>query len=263
MSSTEPQDIANQVVILLGADATDEALIRQIGKFIKCNGALGVMKAANIVAARRKTTAEPVVNPWAYCIQVFNGNAARSVVLHQSIYLLENSLRSRIDYLMTSSGGEEWYRDVHTYLTRDIAPVFLSDQQFQDVQDRSGSDDPPYPIQRFKVGSTFCERIPFWGLQAIVTHNYAKGPLYDLFTCPRPSERLDPGLVSSSLDKIRDVRNTVAHHRAISPQLYLKATAICDLFLEHLEFDMYKTEERIGAAVAALFRDRADANMPT
>lgn len=256
MSSTSPRDVADQVIKLIGGDPADAALKLQIDKFIRCNGALGVIRAANTVASRRKTAAASVEHPWAYCIQVFNGNAARSVVLHQLIYLLENSLRSRVDRLMASAAGDEWYRDVHRYLPREIAPVFLSDQQFQDVQDRQPSNDPPYPILRFKLGITFTERIPFWGLQAIITENYAKGNLYELFTAATPSDRLDPGFVGSSLDRIRAVRNTVAHHRAVSPEVYGKTTSLCDRLLAHLEFDMGKTEERIRAAVAELYRER-------
>ena len=237
--------------------SSDEDLARQIEKFIRCNGQLGVIKAANVVARRRRNESVPLRDPWAYCIRVFNASAARSIVLHQLMYLLENSLRSRVDVLMSEADGPDWYRDLASYLPREIAPVFQTDLQFEAVQERAGGTPPPFAIRRFKQGVTYTERIPFWGLIAIITHNYAKGPLYELFVPPAAGQRLDPEFVTSGLDKIRSARNAVAHHRPISPELYEQSRIRVNRLLEHLEFDVVRAADRIGAAVDELHKELA------
>lgn len=243
---------AEKVIRLLGV-TPDDRLLQQIEKFIRCNGQLGVVKAANAVAQRRKSDPDVLRDPWAYCIRVFNASAARSVVLHQMLYLLENSLRSRVDGLMATTTGPGWYQDVHSYLPRDIAPVFLSDDQFQAIQERSTATEPPYPIKKFKQGLTFTEQIPLWGLNAIITHNYAAGHLYELFVPPAGEQRLDPEFVQSALDKIRSARNSVAHNRPVTPALYEQTRIRVHRFLVHLEFDVERALLRVGASVEDLF----------
>ncbi len=154
---------------------------------------------------------------------------------------------------MTKTAGADWYQDVHAYPARDIAPVFLTDDQFQGVQDRADGSEPPYAIKTFKQGHTFTEQIPLWGLNSIISQNYAAGPLYELFVPPDGEQRLDPEFVKSALDKVRSARNGVAHNRPVTPALYEQTRIRMHRFLVHLEFDVERAVLRIGASVDDLF----------
>lgn len=184
-----PTDACLKVLKLIGM-SPDTAPVAQIEKFIRCNGALGVIKAANAVARRRRNDRGVIRDPWAYCIQAFNGNVARSSVLHPLLYVLENALRSRVDTILAVERGREWYRDVESYLDPQSASRFRKGDDYAQVQDRSGAGEPPYPMLVFRSGMIFVQRIPFAGLQRIIEHNYASGTLTSMFLPPADEPRL-------------------------------------------------------------------------
>jgi hypothetical protein len=245
--------VCAQVLKLLGLK-DDPQVVAQIEKFIRCNGATGVVKAANAVARRRSSDPGEIKDPWAYCINAYNGSVARSAVLHPFLYVLENALRARVDSLMTAEQGRDWYLLPGTYLDPDSAGRFTKGDDFQAVQDRTGGGDGPYPIQRFRYGSTFLERTSFSGLQRIVEHNYASGPLSELLRGPE-GEKLDPERVRKSLDLVHDIRNDVAHHRTITPEGFSAAERRIVELLVHLEFDVFRALTRIDEAADALLRE--------
>lgn len=218
-------------------------------KFIRCNGAAGVIKAANAVARRRAQSGDVVRDPWAYCIRVYNGNVARSAALHPLLYVLENALRSRVTAVMTAELGPAWYRDPHAYLDSESAGRLLKGDDYSQVQERKPGAEAPYPVIKFRSGITFVERIPFAGLQRIIEHNYGSGCLRNLFTSGAGEDRLDPEHVTSSLGKLSTVRNDVAHHRAIGPESFLLANRRTLELLAHLEFDTSRAFDRIYSAI--------------
>lgn len=224
-------------------------MLPQVEKFIRCNGALGVIKAANSVARRRAQLGEALRDPWAYCVRVYNGNVARSAALHPLLYVLENALRSRVTAVMSIELGPEWYRDPGAFLDPESAGRMTKGDDYAQVQERHPETSPPYPIQKFRSGVTFVERIPFAGLQRIIEHNYANGHLWAMFTSEAGAPRLDPARIASSLGKLSTVRNDVAHHRAISPEAFLLANSRATELLAHLEFDTHRAFQRIYAAI--------------
>lgn len=252
-----PSDTCLKVLKLLGLSA-EQAPVAEIEKFIRCNGALGVIKAANAVARRRGADPDAVKDPWAYCIQVFNGNVARSSVLHPVLYVLENALRSRVDAILTIENGRRWYRDVETYLDDESARRFRKGDDYASVQDRSKDAEPPYEMLTFRFGLLFVQRIPFAGLQRIIEHNYASGPLVRMFVPPTGEARLDPASVKSSLNRVRDGRNDVAHHREITPENFAVTCRRARQLLDHLEFDVARAIRRIDAAADELRNNLLD-----
>lgn len=246
-----PTDTCLKVLTLLGLPA-EQAPVAQIEKFIRCNGALGVIKAANAVARRRRADPDVVKDPWAYCIQAFNGNVARSSVLHPVLYVLENALRSRVDAILTIKGGRHWYRDVETYLDAEAAGRFRKGDDYASVQDRSNDAELPYEMLTFRFGLLFVQRIPFAGLQRIIEHNYASGLLVRMFEPPTGEARLDPASVKSSLNRVRDGRNDVAHHREITPENFTVTYRRARQLLDHLEYDVARAIRRIGTVADEL-----------
>lgn len=249
--TSEPTDPCRKVLKLLGMSA-EAAPVAQIEKFMRCNGALGVIKAANAVARRRRSDPDAIKDPWAYCIQVFNGNVARSSLLHPMLYVLENALRSRVDAILTLERGRDWYRDVDSYLDSEAAGRFRKGEEYAQVQDRSDSSEPPYQILAFRSGMVFVQRIPFAGLQRIIEHNYASGPLADMFLPPAGDVKLDPAFVKASIDRVRDARNDVAHHREITPESFAASHHRARKLLDHLEFDVDRAMRRIEIAAGAV-----------
>lgn len=246
-----PTDACLKVLKLIGM-SPDTAPVAQIEKFIRCNGALGVIKAANAVARRRRNDPGVIRDPWAYCIQAFNGNVARSSVLHPLLYVLENALRSRVDTILAVERGREWYRDVESYLDPQSASRFRKGDDYAQVQDRSGAGEPPYPMLVFRSGMIFVQRIPFAGLQRIIEHNYASGTLTSMFLPPADEPRLDPAFVKASLERVRNARNDVAHHREITPENFSATYERTRRLLDHLEFDVDRAMRRINTAAEGL-----------
>lgn len=250
-------DACLRVLKLLGLPV-GHAPVDQVEKFIRCNGALGVIRAANAVARRRRADPDVVKDPWAYCIQVFNGNVARSSVLHPALFVLENALRSRVDTTLTMEIGRYWYRDVETYLDAEAAGRFRKGDDYAQIQLRADDVEPPYDMLTFRSGIVFVQRIPFAGLQRIIEHNYARGPLAQMFEPPAGEARLDPASVKASLDRVRDGRNDVAHHREITPENFAVTYRRTRQLLDHLEFNVARAMRRIDAVAGELRRSLLD-----
>ena len=232
------------VAALLGL-AGDPRAEARIEKFIRCNGASGLEVAAHETAAVA-AKAGGVNDVWGYCVAVHNKNLARAATL-LLVHLLENSLRARVDFLMSQlTAGPTWYTSPHSYLPRLDADNLQSLEDCKRVQDRT-TPGPPYPLQTFASGAVFLENVPFWVLRRIVTHNVATRLRFLFANSAVP---IAPTRVSALLENVNRSRNEIAHHRGIRLNLYVPTAAGLKELLEALEFDVAKTVQRVMDLVA-------------
>ncbi len=125
MVTLDIEQRTTRVLATIGLPSDDAGLRRRVKTFILCNGYDRVFLAARYTAAQ--AAKEHIANPWAYTVQVYNGNLARLSCLYILTHWAESGLRSQVDLHFTRAVGATWYRFPRDYLPSRQAPIFASD----------------------------------------------------------------------------------------------------------------------------------------
>jgi hypothetical protein len=192
---------------------------------------------------------EQIRDPWSYCIGVFNHNAARASAAYPYLFLFENGLRARVDAHLTRSLGSRWFLQPGTYLPEGIARALTTKDIYKGVQDRSASQQAPYPIKTFGSGLDFLRSLSLWPLTRIALHIHRRYQLA-LFQVPTGQRAYDPQSLERMFDGIIDARNRVSHHLGLSLTEYEGVRPRLVEVLARLEFDTSKAIARVTRSVA-------------
>ncbi len=244
-------DRAASVLAVLNLPKSDPPLLRRVRTFIECNGYEAILRAARYTAAR--AAKEPVHDPWAYTINVYNNNLARLEHLYVLTHWAENGLRSQVDLRMSAALGETWYRFPERYLPANQVDYFFGDASHRDLRWEADT----HAARGRRVAdlanpAEFLEQITLGWLTRIVVHNYhsyLRGILITLAGAPVTRDE-----AAALLDAAKTARNAVAHNRYLTNEQYRMAVAKLPRLLELLRFDVSKALQRIEGSRRVVVR---------
>lgn len=231
---------ARVVLTTLGLPTGNPAPRHQVETFITCNGYQGVLRAATYTA--RRATQEQIRDPWAYTIDVYNGNLARLSYLYLLVHWIESGLRSQLDLYYAGAGGATWHRVPERYLPRDSVTQFLVEHAHLGIKAE-------YPRQSSATrevvepeeAADFLERVMFGPLVTMVIYAHRRQPARILVP---PEGRLLPSAAESRLRGVKDIRNIVAHNQYVDNRGFEKYEGQLLDVLSVLRFDVAKALSR-------------------
>lgn len=228
----------------------DQAGIKRVQKFVRTNGAQGLLAAAretSVAMQGKQDTLGAIVDPWGYCLGVVNHDAARAVALHPYLALFENALRVRVDRHLSTSRSTSWHVTPERHLPDWIVRGWTTKDVYRNLQVRSdGADGGPYELKRFASGLDLVTELSLSGLAAIAKEIHRTSPhaLFPANPAIRAYVYTDQA-INRYFGKITPARDAVAHHRGLRKATFEEAkTLLCEL-LERMEFDHEKAVARL------------------
>jgi hypothetical protein len=201
------------------------------------------LRAAQYTAKR--AAKEPISDPWAYTVAVFNNNLARLGLLYDLTHWAESGIRSQVDLGLSVAFGDTWYRYPERYLPTHQLTYFIGDAAHRDLRWESdtraaaGKRVADYPSP-----ADFLEQITFGWLIQIVLHGYYAHLRGILVT--RDGKPVTRDEAISLLEAARVARNAVAHNRYMTNEQYRWSITRLLRLLELLRFDVAKAIQRLA-----------------
>jgi len=242
-------DRAAEILTLLnvpdGERGTD--LVRRVKTFIQCNGYDGVRRAA---AGVGKQIAQDTQfrDSWAFTINAYNANLAHLSILYTLTHLVETSLRSNVDMLLTQAFRHgDWYRTPHLYLRREDIAYFVSDAMQPEIQwETVPGGKQPTQIRALNGSASFMEQLTFGWLMKIVLYGYQPPNRFLAGTLLTPEGKaVSASQAEKLLSSAKNARNAVAHNHYIPLNAYQSAHQNLVTLLQLLRFDLVKAIPRI------------------
>jgi len=240
---------AQQICVILQLNP-DPAVIAKIAKFIRSNGHLDITDAAYETRQTRSTAQgaqqpAPILDPWAYTVQVANGRWARARELYLRLGLYEHALRCRVQELVTAHMGAGWWQNPGTYMRQQEANNMLRTNPSIRQRPSTGPGDIP-PMQVFPSASAFVEKLDLGELHAIVLKLWS--PIFQhVFNQPGlPALTFEKAVAMSH--RLVKARHDVMHMRSIPKNAFPALCQDLERLLEAMEFDLTKTLANIRSA---------------
>jgi len=239
----------------LGIDPESEpglSLRPRIEKFTRCNGHEYVLEAAKETAKRMAGTHGEVADPWPYTVEVVNEALVRGRELYTRFNLYENSLRCKIEVLVTHELGEKWWETPENYLSADDVPKLRRNPRLW--KSAVAGDEPE--MQELTGALQFLRVLDFGELQAIVRHLF--NPVFRHVMVPvalnTGSAPMVPDLswMTARHKQFASTRNQVMHARVVPKETYGQVRRRLDSMLEALEFDVPKTMANIDSCAGKM-----------
>lgn len=257
-SSQVPRDSAIVILRTLGYQRpdADPGLLARVEKFVACNGAEGVRRAAEGIQAR--VASGKVADPWGYTVEAYNRSLAQLSHLYSLVNLVESGLRSRVDIGYTRAVGPHWHRTPHLYLPSQPPYVvinFVADGGQPRIRwAPAGPGRQPTQIEDLGSGAAFLQELTFGWLNQLVLHGYtARGALHDILLTA-DGQRITHSEATALLAAAKDTRNDVAHNKYVSPNAYETARRSLVRLLDLLRFDVPRTIQRMERERVRLMR---------
>jgi hypothetical protein len=241
------------VMELLRIPDADRGAAERIERFLRTNDRVAVLRAANVVAHdRTQLRGRRLRHPWLKCVRVYNQTAAQASLLYPLLHLLEVSLRTREDWWLTATLGRRWWeQEPRAYLDEGSASHLrrhMLDEKLATEHDGR------LLVRKQTSGIGFLAQLPMWVVQRVIMKALREGGYRSLFGQLDPRLDLDPERIAQDLDRLRDARNAVAHHRPMKSAVFEDAYGRAVGLLKLLGFDVVKAEARLADQVNLLHR---------
>lgn len=241
---------AQAICGLLGLDLTTVG--PKIAKYIRCNGHVEIVYAARetqsrIEKARGSQDPTPVSDRWAYTVAVANGGWTRCRELYLRLGLYEHALRSRVEQLVTTHLGANWWQTPTQYMKPDDAANMQRTNP--SIRQRPAVATDPNgvpPMNVFPDAGAFVSKLTLRELHAIVLHLWS--PIFEFVMNPPGIPNVDFNKMKAIAWDLVSARNDVMHMRFLPKSAYPDLLTELDRLLAACEFDVSKTLAGIAAA---------------
>ncbi len=227
---------------------------RRLRTFIQCNGYRSVLDAARYTASQAKK--ETIDNPWAYTIQVYNGNLARLSYLYGLIHWAEAGLRSQLDAHYVPLFGATWHVSPEKYLSINSVNQFLeAHKPFGHITAREVRGGAGAIVRKEIVTpatpSEFLEHVTTGWLVSMVRYLHDRSRSRAILVQPN-GDQTSPQEAGLFYQQLKDARNAVAHNNYMSNEEFTKYQATLLTLLGVLHFDVAKALGRVEEIRATL-----------
>jgi len=245
---------ARAVMAHLDIPLNDARMLRQVRKFIACNGYIDVLNAAEITKeeAQRIT----INSKWGHTIGVYNKNFARLSYLYTLTHWVESGLRSQVDIYYTRHFGIMWHLHPDKYIYPNSVALFrdMSKSGIIAQQDKNGRIEITEPTTAHK----FLSRLTLGILSSMVLYLHigtrGAGVLVD--SRGNKTSRQD---VRSALKDAKNARNAVAHNRTMHPKEFDEYNNKLLKLLHLMGFDVAQAIDRAEEARNVIIADQKGA----
>jgi len=235
---------ARTILTTLGLSPADVDLQRRIKTFVLCNGYDGVQRAALYTASQ--AAKETINDPWAYAVQVYNGNLARLCHLYILAHWAECGIRSQVDLHLTNSLGTTWYRFPERYLPQRSVGHFFQDASLRGigrVPDRQSTTG--LRVADFPSAGEFLEQITIgWLTQIALSVHQRNAKAIFVRADGRVTLQTE---ITTLLEAAKQTRNDVSHHHYLTNEALKDKSSKLLRLLEILRFDTVRAIQRVEA----------------
>ena len=251
------EERATVILRTLDLPQTDQVYRRRIKTFVTSNGYQPVLDAARYTA--RQAAKETISDPWAYTIQVYNGNLARLSHLYGLVHWAENGLRSQLDLNYARVLGPTWHAYPDQYLPLNSVANFLAVHERLSLPITAVA----FPTGRGVVQSwqivtpatpgEFLESVTTGWLVSMARYLHRRSRARAILV-RLDGQQTSPQEAETFFGHLKAARNAVAHNHYMSNEEFARHHDTLLVLLTVLHFDVATALSRVDALRADLVR---------
>jgi hypothetical protein len=257
----------------LGPTRPPEDEYRRVYRFLHFNEPSRIERILSELETRKRRSGSPLdirVDAWAYVASTFDEWINHARIFYVITGLVEGTLRSRIDAHLTARFGQNWPTnpDAAPESVRDNAKQLQRDNQLREIRElvinAEKIDEPRAALMRIaniltpipardsaqEFGPTFVTSLDLGRIQALLgsrKHWGGKAQLQEIFQDPSTGKPPRRDELHSLFEKLRSVRNDVAHYRPGEELSFAQPLLAASRLARWLELDLQHTYSSVDS----------------